>query len=429
MKLDRTVAPKICQIDHFSIEKPQLHVMRNGMPLNIIQAGSEDVVRFDLLIQGGQWNQEQPLQAMFTNRMLREGTSSMSSAEIAEKLDYYGAWLDLSSSVNYGFVTLYSLVKYFPQTLEILASMVKEPVFPEKELQVVTEINKQQYLVNSERVEVLARKQLNRSLFGNSHPLGRYAELEDYDRITPEILKRFYQTCYHSANCSAYVSGKVTPEVVRCIEQQFGDAAWGDVSQRVHHGEFAAAPDDRKRVFIEKEEALQGSVKMGGFSLNRMHPDYLKLRVLITLFGGYFGSRLMSNIREEKGYTYGISAGVVCYPDTGVLVISSEAANEYVEPLIAEVYKEIDILRTERVDEKELDMVRNYMLGDMCRSYESAFSLSDAWIFIETSGLDNQFFDRSVKAIREVTADEIRQLAEKYLCKENLIEVVAGKKV
>lgn len=97
MKLDRTVAPKICQIDHFSIEKPQLHVMRNGMPLNIIQAGSEDVVRFDLLIQGGQWNQEQPLQAMFTNRMLREGTSSMSSAEIAEKLDYYGAWLDLSS--------------------------------------------------------------------------------------------------------------------------------------------------------------------------------------------------------------------------------------------------------------------------------------------------------------------------------------------
>lgn len=429
MKLDRTVAPETRQIEHFSIEKPRLHVMSNRIPLYIIEAGSEEVVRFDLLIRGGQWNQEQPLQAMFTNRMLREGSLSLSSSEIAEKLDYYGAWLDLSSSVNYSFITLYSLVKYFPKTIEIVASMVKEPVFPEEELKIVTDVNKQQFLVNAERVEVLARKQLNCSLFGKDHPLGRYAELEDYDRITPDSLKRFYNTYYHSGNCSAYVSGKVTPEVLHCIEQQFGEMAWGDVSQRVQDMAYKPKPETRKRIFIEKEDALQGSVKMGGFSLDRKHPDYLKLRVLVTLFGGYFGSRLMSNIREEKGYTYGISAGVVCYPDTGVLVISSETANEYVEPLISEVYKEMDILRSEKVSEKELDMVRNYMLGDMCRSYESAFSLSDAWIFIETSGLDSQFFDRSVEAIREVTTDEIKTLAEKYLCKENLIEVVAGKKM
>lgn len=429
MSLDRTVAPDICPIEHFSIEKPLLHIMRNGMPLKIIQAGSEDVVRFDLLIKGGQWNQERPLQAMFTNRMLREGTSCFSSVEIAEKLDYYGAWLDLSSSVNYGFVTLYSLVKYFPQTLEILASMIKEPVFPEKELQVVSEVNKQQFLVNSERVEVLARKQLNRSLFGIGHPLGRYAELEDYDHINRETLQRFYRTYYHSSNCSAYISGKVTPEVIRCIEQQFGDTAWGDTSSRMYNPVFVPEPVSDKRIFIEKKDALQGSVKMGGFSLNRMHPDYLKFRVLVTLFGGYFGSRLMSNIREEKGYTYGISAGIVCYPDTGVLVISTETANEYVEPLIAEVYKEIDILRSERVSDKELNMVRNYMLGDLCRSYENAFSLSEAWIFVETSGLDTRFFERSVEAIKEVTVDEIKDLAEKYLCKENLIEVVAGKKM
>lgn len=429
MILDRTIAPEICPIDHFSIVTPQLHVMRNGMPLNIICAGSEEVVRFDLLVKGGQWNQEQPLQAMFTNRMLREGTLSMTSSEIAEKLDYYGAWLDLSSSVNYGFVTLYSLVKYFPQTLEILASMIKEPVFPEKELQVVSEVNKQQFLVNSERVEVLARKQLNRSLFGLEHPLGRYAELEDYDRINREALQRFYRTYYHSANCSAYISGKVTPEVVHCIERQFGDMVWGDTSKPIYNPVAVPKPVSDKRIFIEREDALQGSVKMGGFSLDRLHPDYLKLRVLITLFGGYFGSRLMSNIREEKGYTYGISAGVVCYPDTGVLIISTETANEYVNPLIDEVYKEMDILRSEKVNEEELNMVRNYMLGDLCRSYESAFSLSDAWIFIETSGLDTRFFERSVEAIKEVTVDDIKCLAEKYLCKENLIEVVAGKKM
>jgi predicted Zn-dependent peptidase len=296
-------------------------------------------------------------------------------------------------------------------------------------LSVVVDINKQQFLVNAQRVDVMARKRLNRALFGLSHPLGRYAELDDYDRINSQVLRDFYRQYYHSGNCSVYVSGKVTPEIVRCIEHHFGESAWGDTSRKMTHKTFQPVTEENKRIFIEKEDALQSSVKIGTFSISQQHPDYLKLRVLVTLFGGYFGSRLMSNIREDKGYTYGIGAGLVNYPGIGVLGISTEAANEYVEPLIAEVYKEMDILRSEKVSDKELEMVRNYMLGDMCRSYESAFSLSDAWIFIETSGLKNDFFEQTLRAIREVTSDELQVLAQRYFCKENLIAVVAGKKV
>lgn len=427
--VDRTIAPEIKQVEHFSIVQPERQVMGNGMPLYVIAAGSEDVVRFDLVIRGGQLHQTQPLQAVLTNRMLREGTSGMTSVEIAEKLDYYGAWLDLSSSVNCGVVTLYSLGKYFSKTIEVLASIVKEPVFPEKELEVVIDVNRHQYMVNNQRVEVLSRKQLNRSLFGEQHPLGRYAELKDYDAISPEVLKAFYVKHYHSRNCSAYVSGKISPEVIRCIEEHFGNATWGEPADLSEAKRFALNTDLTKRIFIEKKDAMQSSLKIGGFSLPRQHADYLKLRVLITLFGGYFGSRLMSNIREDKGYTYGIGAGIVSYPETGVLIVSTETANEYVDSVIAEVYNEMDRLCEERVPEKELAMVRNYMLGDMCRSYESAFSLADAWIFIETAGLDNAFFDRSLSAIRNITSDDLLNLAQRYFCKENLIEIVAGKKI
>lgn len=429
MTLDRTIAPEIRQIEHFLITEPEHRVLRNGIPLNIIQVGDEDVIRFDLLIKGGQWNQSQPLQAMFTNRMLREGTCRLTSAQIAEKLDYYGAWLDLSSSVNYGFITLYSLGKYFPKTVEVVASMVKEPVFPEKELAVIVNVNKQQFQVNAQRVDVMARKRLNRALFGSRHPLGRYAELEDYNRIDREVLQRFYHAYYHSGNCSMYVSGKVTSEVIGCIERHFGESPWGEDSQTATFKDCVPETETVHRLFVEKDDALQSSLKIGGFSLAQRHPDFLKLRVLVTLFGGYFGSRLMSNIREEKGYTYGIAAGLVNYPGIGVLGVSTEAANEYIEPIITEVFKEMDRLRSEKVSDKELDMVRNYMLGDMCRSYESAFSLSDAWIFIETTGLDHGFFERSLEAVREVSADEILTLAQTYFCKENLIAVVAGKKV
>lgn len=429
MILDRTTPPPIRQLSEFSIALPERRVMKNGMPLNIINAGTEDVVRFDLLIGGGQWHQEQPLQAMFTNRMLREGTRRMTSAQIAEKLDYYGAWLELSSSVNYGFITLYSLNKYFSRTLSVIAEMVKAPLFPAKELSVVADTNKQQFLVNSTRVEMIARKQLNRALFGAEHPFGRYAVAEDYDRITPEVLRDFYQKYYHSGNCSVYISGKVTPDIIRSIEENLGDDAWGEVKDKPVMQAVAPRTTSEKHLFVEREDALQSSLKMGSFVMDRQHPDFLKARVMVTLFGGYFGSRLMSNIREDKGYTYGIGAGIVSYPDTGILIISTEAANEYINSIIAEVYREMDKLCNELVPQGELEMVKNYMLGDLCRSYEGPFSLSDAWIYIETAGLDDKFFIRSLDAIRGITREEIQRLAQAYFCKENLIEVVAGEKV
>lgn len=429
MNLNRQIPPPICPLSDIHVTYPESQRLKNGIPLHVIRAGMEDVVRFDLLIGAGQWNQTQALQAMFTNRMLREGTSSLTSQQIAEKLDYYGAMMELSSSVNCGFITLYSLNKYFPQTIELVADMLMNPTFPEKEMEVVVEVNKQRFLINSTRVEMMGRKRLNRALFGEAHPLGRYAEVEDYECLSPEVLKSFYHQHYHSGNCSIYLSGKITPEIIQSVERALGDVPWGKVSHASSFQSITPQPEAGKRFFVEKEDALQSSIKLGGFVMDRLHPDFLKVRVMVTLLGGYFGSRLMSNIREDKGYTYGIGAGIVTYPGVSVLAISTEAANEYAEAVITEVYKEMDRLCNDRVPQTELDMVKNYMLGDWCRSYEGPFSLSDAWIYVETGGLDKEFFVRSIDAIQSITCEEVQALAQKYLCKENLIEVIAGKKV
>ena len=427
--LDRQKAPEINAMYDMSVKKPERRRMKNGMALNIIEAGTQEVVRLDVLIGAGQWHQTQSLQALFANRMLREGTISMTSAQIAEKLDYYGAWLELSSSPNCGFITLYSLNKYFPHTMAIIADMLMNPSYPEKELEVVLESNRQQFLVNSQRVEVISRKQFNRSLFGEDHPFGRFAVEEDYGRITPEALREFYRKHYHSGNCSVYVSGKVTPEIVRCIERNLGDEPWGIIGKVAPLEYFEPKQTSEKRVFVEKSEALQSSLKMGCFVMDRLHSDFLKTRAMVTLFGGYFGSRLMSNIREDKGYTYGIGAGVVNCPGSGVLAITTEADNQYIDAIIGEVYHEIDRLQNDLAPNDEVEMVRSYMLGDFCRAYEGPFSLSEAWIYTETAGLDDGFFERQIDSIRSVTSEEIRTLAQRYLCKEKLIEVVAGKKV
>ena len=154
--------------------------MPNGVELNVLDAGDNEVIRIDVMMAGGLWRQTQPLQALFTNRMLREGTKRMTTAEIAEKLDYYGAWLELSNGMEYSYVTLYSLNKYLPQTLEVMEAIIKEPAFPEKELGIVVENNLRQFLVNMSKVDFLAHRSLMKAVLGTRDVLGQVVEEEDF---------------------------------------------------------------------------------------------------------------------------------------------------------------------------------------------------------------------------------------------------------
>ena len=427
--MNRKIQPEIQTLKDFRILPPVRTTLPNGIPLTVINAGEQDVVRMDILFGGGRWQQSQKLQALFTNRMLREGTKKYTAATIAGKLDYYGSWLELSSSSDYAYITVYSLNKYVAETLEVVESMIKEPLFPEKELHTILDTNIQQYLVNTSKVDFLAHRTLINAVYGDTHPCGQLVQKEDYHLINPSVLQSFYDRYYHSGNCSIYLAGKVSEDAIRRIETLFGSEPFGKDFRKPEKLSYVPVTSFEKRIFTERADAMQSAVRMGMLSLDRRHPDYLKVRVLVTLFGGYFGSRLMSNIREDKGYTYGISAGIMPYPDSGLLVVNAETANEFVEPLIKEVYHEIDCLQNDLVPAEELAMVKNYMLGDMCRSYESAFSLADAWIFIHTSGLPDSYVRDAVEAVKTITPVEIRELASRYLCKETLKEIVSGKKM
>lgn len=427
--LDRTKRPAVNPLTNFDIQTPERIIMPNGIPVNILQAENAEVIRMDILIGAGIWHQTLSLQALFTNRMLREGTRSMTSAEISEKLDFYGAWVELSTSVNCNFLTLYSLSKHFAHTLSIVAEIMKSPTFPEAEMQMTVENNRQQFLVNSTKVDVMARKEFSRTLFGDQHPCGRHAILEDYDRLTTEHLREFYHQYYHSGNCSIYLSGNISELILAQVKDELGSSPWGSMLPCEPLSPLPIPIYKGQRIFIGHPSAVQSSLRLGCPLVDRQHPDFAALKVLVTVLGGYFGSRLMSNIREEKGYTYGISANIASYPFQGYLAIATETDNEYVEACIREVKHEMRRLQDELIPEQELAMVRSYMMGEMCRGYEGPFSLSEAWIFIETAGLGNDFFQTMTEKIRSVRAEELRELAIRYFLPDNMVEVVAGKKM
>lgn len=421
--MDRTTPPPI-QSQVFAFRKPERYIFPNGVVLNIIAStGHEEVLRVDFVFSVGQWQQVQKLQALFTCRMLREGCRRYDAASFAERLDYYGAWLELSVGMNRSFVTLYTLKKFFAHTLELVYSMLSEPTYGEEQFFTIRANNKAQLLVNMQKGDVCAQRALRKSIYGDTHPCGMSADPEDYDALQTSHLRDFFTRHYGSRNCSIYLSGSVDNDVIKRVEKLFGLAPWGS-STPVGDVQYCLHPDECKRLNITRSDALQSSIRMGALLMDVNDPDYLSMRVLTTVLGGYFGSRLMKNVREEKGYTYHISSDLITNTSQVLFLVGCEALADKSEEVIAEVYNEMCRLQHEPISDAELRMVRNYMTGEICRNYEGAFSLTDAYIFMEHLGLPKTHIEQTVEAIQTTDAVRLQQLAQRYLRPEELYTVV-----
>ena len=429
--LNRHTPPPI-QSTSLDFRKPVQRVLRNGIPLHVIEAGQLDAVRIDFVFSAGQWHQEHKLQALFACRMLREGCRGYTSAEFAERLDYYGAWLDLSVAMNRTFVTLYTLKKHFATTLELVHRMLTEPSYSEEQFRIVCDNNKAQLMVNLQKGDVQAMRALRRSLYGEEHPCGKQVTPEDYDALQLAHVVDFYHRHYGSRTCRIYLSGDIDEPLLSRVESLFGMAEWG-CGEKVESGKWRDESychlDENyplSSLNLQLEGAVQDSIRMGCLLIDVNHPDYLPLRVLTAVLGGYFGSRLMKNIREEKGYTYHIGSDLVTNTTQVMFLIHCEAQAGKAEEVIGEVHREMQRLQSELIPDDELRMVRNYMIGEICRNYESAFSLTDAYIFMEHLGLPLTHLEQTIDAIRTTDAPRLQQLAQRYLRPDLLHTVVVG---
>ena len=421
--LNRTIAPSV-QPTSFVFRKPTKHVLPNGIPVNVItSSGQEEVVRIDFVFSAGQWHQDRKLQALFTCRMLREGCRGYSAAAFAERLDYYGAWLELSVGMNRTFVTLYTLKKFFPQTVELVQQMLFEPSYDEEQFHTIRANNKAQFLVNVQKGNVCALRALRRSVYGAAHPCGMAAEAEDYDALQIAHLRTFYTRNYGSCNCTIFLSGNIDDSVQKHVDMLFGQGKWGSVTP-VDGVDYHSLPGVDKCTGIHHPDAVQSSIRMGALLMDVRDEDYFPMRVLTTVLGGYFGSRLMKNVREEKGYTYHISSDLVTNTSKVLFMVSCEALADKADEVIGEVRAEMLRLQTERIPESELSMVRNYMTGEICRNYEGAFSLTDAYVFMEHLGLPQTHLEQTMEAIRTADAGHLQRLAQRYLHPEDLYIVV-----
>jgi zinc protease len=358
--------------------------------------------------------------------LLSDGTKNYSAQELAEKLDFYGSHIDYSIDRDHAVVSAFCLEKYLYQTIELLKDIVLYPNFDEHEFETYRQKRKSSMAIDKAKVMYQAREQFAAALYGKDTPYGSYAEPEDYDVLSSEDLKSFHRERYLNQGALLFVSGMVDEKVVADVAREFDTVIRHNTADApiVNLSELPAPSN----IFIQKDDAVQSAVRMGRVLFSRNHPDYSGMQVLTTILGGYFGSRLMTNIREDKGYTYGIFSSLVSMQESGYLTISTEVGCSVTNPTIEEVVKEMQRLRTEKVGEEELSLVVNYMVGEMLRMLDGPFSIVDAILDLYQSELPIIFISQHFERVKSITADELFELAERYLDPKDYSEIVVGKR-
>ena len=383
-------------------------------------------MRVEYTFRAGQVKEKMPLLASTTSMMLSEGSQSYSSEELNRLLDFHGAFINQYSEKDRAGVVIYFLSKHVEKILDLSREILFRPSFPAREMQALLNKRQRWFIVNRDKVQNLAADQFYESIFGKSHPYGYQVTENDFNGIGRDDLADYHSRYYTPGNMAIIISGRIDARTCELLDMLFGDMANGK-TQLAEPAQIPAG-EAEKKIHVAKPGAVQTAIRIGSKTINKRDPDYPGLKILNTLLGGYFGSRLMKNIREEKGYTYGISSNLTSLELTGFKVIATDVGHKNYKKAIEEIYREIEILQKTKVDPEELRVVKNYMSGEMVRMFDGPFALAESFRAVWEFGLDNTYYVRLAEKIRTISPDEIIELARTYYKTEDLYEITAGEK-
>lgn len=412
--------PEIKKINEVEVLKPSQYVSNKGVNIYSVHTPAQDVVRISLVFCCGVKYQNKPFISSTTANLLSEGCGDRTSHEVAQLLDFYGIYYDVNVDRDYTVITMCVLGKFADKALEILSEIILKPQFLEEECDVYTQKRKSDLKIEREKVDVLSREELARTIFGALHPYGAFANADDYDGVTVEDLRTFYNRFYTRSNLFVVVSGNINNVIIEDVKR-IVDALPKGMPERTITEAPTALPQIKK---VESDDSVQSAVNIGRVLFSRNHPDFVAMQVTATLLGGYFSSRLVRNLREENGFTYGVYAAVVNLQDSGYFAISTELKKELTDAAIEEIFKEIELLQKEEPSEEELEMVKRVITGEMLRILDGPFGIADVTIENIQNGVTNRATEQMIEKIDEITPAMVSNMARKYLKREDLSVII-----
>lgn len=418
--LDRTIAPPFVQSTAFDLLKPQRLKLPNGIELLFVGGSTQDVIKIEVVFHAGRWYERHWGAAYFAAQLLNKGTSKRTSFELARIFDLYGAHVELMPGLDYVSVALYGLTKQLKPVLELLDEILTAPSFPEKELEQTTSIYLQNLKINEEKTSFLAAKHFRKHLFGDTHPYGKELEESDIRKLSVSELKEHFRTMM--VKPTVFVSGKIDKDSREDIERTFAKWDSGTIAEK----RFVTPSLRTERIIVEKAESVQSSIRLGTHSVLRNDPDYSSVIFASHILGGYFGSRLMKNIREDKGLTYGIYSSVQPLRNGSYLSIGADVNADNVNLTFDEIRKELKRLRSEPVSEDELTTAKNHFIGSLQSEINNPFAHADKIKTLQLFSLPEDYYQQMIDRIARTTSTDVMNTAERYINEDKFFELSVG---
>jgi zinc protease len=418
--VDRTIAPPFQRTTAFQLINPETVNLPNGVDIHYLSGGQQDVIKIELILKAGRWHENTWGAAHFSGTLITKGTASKSSFDIARIFDLYGAHVEVSPGLDLVSVALYTLNKNLDPVLKLLYEIVTEAVFPEKELIQAKTIFLQNLKVNKEKTSFQASKYFRKNLFGEVHPYGKELDEREVEAVTRDRVLDHYNSFYD--DLFIVVSGRITGQGIDLINNVFSGLTYKKSDSVSIH----PPKDNPARKLYDKEGSLQASVRVGKRFIGRSHPDYFDVLLLNHILGGFFGSRLMKNIREEKGLTYGIYASINTLIRDNYLVIGADVNKENLVLTFDEIRQEFIRLRTERISDEELNTARNHFIGTLQAEITTPFSHADKLKNIIIYSLPEDYYTKLIRRMDEITCDDLMRAAELYYNENSFYELAVG---
>jgi zinc protease len=422
---NRKIPPLIFPADEINYMKPAKSRLASGIPVYLLDGTRQEIVKIEFVFRSGSYQQKKPLVAQTVANLLKSGTKKRSSEEINHIWDFYGASLQVDAQKDIITVTVFCLTRHLRPILDILTEMLSESVFPEEEISVFLNNMRQRHIVNMKKVQHVARLEFTLLLYGKDHPYGIFAREDDFKSVNRDDLLGYYNEYIQPGNAVCIIAGNFPEEILNIMDDVFRKYSWNQ-TQLNGSPVFDLKGTDTSKHMISMDGAVQSAIRLGKTIINRDHPQYHKVSVTNTLLGGYFGSRLMQNIRQDKGYTYGIGSSIVTLLESAYFFISSQVGKDVCEMAMQEVYSELRNLRQKPAGILELKMLQNYLSASMLRSFDGPFQQSERFKEMLLFDLDHSHFDNYLSTLSAIRPSDIQETAEEFFNEKDMIELIVG---
>lgn len=418
--LDRKIAPGHAEITSFHLPSPEIYTLSSSVPLVVFRGVSQQVLKIELVFRGAKWDESKNGLSYFTAQMLEKGTATKTSFEIADYFDRQGASIEISPGFDFVSVSLFSLTKNITKVLPLFVELVTSSVFPDNELTLQKEIFNQSLKINTEKTSYVASKLIRQHLFGSSHPYGRSIEHNDVNQLTREDLSNFFYN--HFSLFQIFVIGSLDEALLDLLISQLSAIPGDCITKKPT---MLSVNQDESSEYLKRPTSIQSSLRLGKRTINRSHQDYPALVLINHIFGGYFGSRLMKNIREEKGLTYGIYSSINTLKNDAFFIIAADVNRINKDVAIMEIKNELNLLCDKLVGAQELQNAKNHLLGSLQLEIANPFSVIDKIKTIRLYELNENYYNNLFLDILHLNDLTLQRVANNFLG-GNIIEVAVG---